>query len=57
MKAQTLHEAMPGHHLQMSLTQKQGQPHPWRRGLCGITAFIEGWGFYSENLGEEMGFY
>ena len=57
MKAQTLHEAMPDHHLQMSLTQKQGQPHPWRRGLCGITAFIEGWGFYSENLGEEMGFY
>jgi uncharacterized protein (DUF885 family) len=52
-----MHEAMPGHHLQMSLAQKQGQLQPWRRGLFGITAFIEGWGLYSENLGEEMGFY
>ena len=57
MEALTLHEAMPGHHLQISLAQEQSQLHPWRRDLYRITAFIEGWGLYSESLGEEMGFY
>ena len=57
MEALTLHEAMPGHHLQISLAKEQTNVHPWRRDLYCITAFVEGWGLYSESLGEEMGFY
>lgn len=57
MEALTLHEAMPGHHLQISLAKEQTNVHPWRRDLYRITAFVEGWGLYSESLGEEMGFY
>ena len=56
MEALTLHEAMPGHHLQISLAQELPEAHPLLRNLF-YTGFIEGWGLYSESLGEEMGFY
>jgi len=56
MEALTLHEAVPGHHLQISI-QQELQDVPWFRQNPSYTAFSEGWGLYSESLGEEMGFY
>tara|TARA_R110002072_G_scaffold42064_10_gene117897 strand:+ start:31710 stop:33608 length:1899 start_codon:yes stop_codon:yes gene_type:complete len=54
MMALTLHEAMPGHHLQIALAQEIEGQHPIRKTM-GFTGYIEGWGLYSEKLGLEMG--
>jgi len=56
MEALTLHEAVPGHHLQISI-QQELENVQWFRQNPSYTAFSEGWGLYSESLGEEMGFY
>jgi uncharacterized protein (DUF885 family) len=56
LESLTLHEAVPGHHLQGALTKElEGLP-PFRR-YSYVNAFGEGWGLYSERLGIEAGFY
>jgi uncharacterized protein (DUF885 family) len=56
LPALTLHEAVPGHHLQIALGQELEGVPAFRRN-ADATAFTEGWGLYSETLGGEMGIY
>lgn len=56
MEALTYHESYPGHHLQLTLDQENDAIPVYRR-YGDFTAYIEGWGLYSESLGAEIGGY
>ena len=56
LPAWVLHEGVPGHHLQIALSQELADVPEFRRD-ADINAYTEGWGLYSEKLGEDMGIY
>jgi uncharacterized protein (DUF885 family) len=56
VEAIAYHEGIPGHHLQFSIAQELPDLPPFRR-FGGYNAYSEGWAFYSERLGKDVGFY
>src|SRR5271163_2875227 len=56
MESTAYHEAIPGHHMQISIAQTLPALPPFRQ-QGGYTAYVEGWALYSERLGKDVGFY
>ncbi len=57
VEAIAYHEGVPGHHLQFSIAQELTGLPPFRKYGLDLNAYTEGWAFYSERLGKEVGFY
>jgi uncharacterized protein (DUF885 family) len=57
VEAIAYHEGVPGHHLQFSIAQELTDLPPFRKFNLDLNAYTEGWAFYSERLGKEVGFY
>jgi len=57
VEAIAYHEGVPGHHLQFSIAQELTGLPPFRKYNLDVNAYTEGWAFYSERLGKEVGFY
>ncbi|MBZ5653793.1 MAG: DUF885 domain-containing protein [Acidobacteriia bacterium] len=57
VEAIAYHEGVPGHHLQFSIAQELTDLPPFRKYDLDVNAYTEGWAFYSERLGKELGFY
>jgi uncharacterized protein (DUF885 family) len=57
VEAIAYHEGVPGHHLQFSIAQELTGLPPFRKFNLDVNAYTEGWAFYSERLGKEVGFY
>ena len=57
VEAIAYHEGVPGHHLQFSIAQESTELPPFRRFNLDLNAYTEGWAFYAERLGKEVGFY
>jgi len=57
VEAIAYHEGVPGHHLQFSIMQELSDLPPFRKFGVNYNAYTEGWAFYSERLGKEVGFY
>ena len=57
VEAIAYHEGVPGHHLQFSIAQELTDLPPFRRFGLDFNAYSEGWAFYAERLGKEVGFY
>jgi uncharacterized protein (DUF885 family) len=57
VEAIAYHEGVPGHHLQFSIAQELTDLPPFRKFTLDLNAYTEGWAFYSERLGKEVGFY
>ena len=57
VEAIAYHEGVPGHHLQYSIAQELTGLPPFRRYDLDLNAYTEGWAFYAERLGREVGFY
>lgn len=57
VEAIAYHEGVPGHHLQFSIAQELPDLPPFRRFSLDLNAYTEGWAFYAERLGKEVGFY